>query len=190
MYKIFPGFGLTSEGTFRAFEKAREQNSTSLVPVIIESMRFQSSARAREAAATTLQSLTGQGFGGEEWDKWMEWYGANREAYPPPDRYLDWKIAMMSQIDTRFVQFLTPAKRGEIIVDPTELVWGGVLPDGIPDLRDPPHTMPEEAAYLAPDERVFGLSINGESRAYPLRIANAHEMVNDTLGGEPFALSW
>ena len=190
MYRIFPGFGLTSENTFKAFEEVEKQNDISQVPVIIESMRYQSSARAREAAALTLQALTGQGFGGEQWDEWMEWYGANSESYPPPEGYLDWKIAFMSQLDTRFAQFLRPAKRGEIDVDPTELVWGGVLPDGIPDLRNPRHTAPEEATYLAPDERVFGLSINGESRAYPLRITNPHEMVNDTLGGEPFALSW
>lgn len=190
MYRIFPGFGLTSARTFEAFDEVERQSDVSQIAVIIESMRYQSSARARGAAAATLRSLTGQGFGGEEWDEWMEWYGANREAYPPPEGYLDWKIAMMSQIDTRFVQFLRPAKSGEIIVDATELVWGGVLPDGIPDLRNPQHIAPDEATYLAPDDRVFGLSINGENRAYPLRITNAHEMVNDTLGGEPFALSW
>ena len=30
-----------------------------------------------------------------------------------------------------------------------------------------------------------GVSIGGEHRAYPLRIMNAHEIANDTLGGEP-----
>ena len=39
-------------------------------------------------------------------------------------------------------------------------------------------------------DRVFGVTINGESRAYPLRIVNAHEMVNDTVGGEPISLLW
>ncbi len=190
MYRIFPGFGLTSASTFQAFDEVVAQKDISQVAVIIESMRFQSSGRARDAAAAALQSLTGQGFGGDDWDQWMEWYGANREAHPPPEAYLDWKIAMMSGIDTRFVQFLRPAIRGEIVVDPTELVWGGVLPDGIPDLRNPTHIAPNEATYLDLDERVFGLSINGENRAYPLRITNPHEMVNDTLGGEPFALSW
>ena len=48
----------------------------------------------------------------------------------------------------------------------------------------------DEAAYLGLDERVFGVSINGESRAYPLRITNPHEMVNDVLGGEPISLAW
>ena len=64
------------------------------------------------------------------------------------------------------------------------------VPDGIPDLRSPKMLTPEEADYLQPRERVFGISINGDHRAYPLRITNAHEMVNDTVGGEPISLSW
>ena len=72
----------------------------------------------------------------------------------------------------------------------TELVWGGVAPDGIPDIQDPIPLAPEEADYILSDDRVFGVSINGEHRAYPLRIVNAHEMANDTLGGEPIALAY
>ena len=37
--------------------------------------------------------------------------------------------------------------------------------------------------------RVFGVFINGEHRAYPHRILNAHEMANDVVGGVPFALA-
>ena len=35
-----------------------------------------------------------------------------------------------------------------------------------------------------PDEPGFGVTINGESRAYPHRIMGWHELVNDLLGGE------
>ena len=63
-------------------------------------------------------------------------------------------------------------------------------PDGIPDLQFVPVLTPDEATYLQPSDRVFGVSINGEHRAYPLRIINAHEMANDTLGGEPIALAY
>ena len=62
--------------------------------------------------------------------------------------------------------------------------------DGIPDLIDPPVIPEGEAAYLLPDDRVFGVSFNGEHRAYPLRILNAHEMTNDVVGGVPFALAY
>ena len=190
MYKVFPGFGMTGSRTFEALDEARRYGDRSLVAALVESMRFQSSADARAAAAETLRALTGEAFGGEEWKEWMEWLGRNRAEYPPPDGYLDWKISLMRELDPRFGRFLGPARDGAITVDPTEIVWGGVLPDGIPDLANPPMISAGEADYLAADERVFGVAINGEARAYPLRIVNAHEMVNDSVGGEPIALSW
>ena len=190
MYKVFPGFGMTSGRTYEALDEVRRNGDRSLVAALVESMRFQSSANAREAAAETLRALTGEEYGGEEWKEWMEWLGRNRAAYPPPDGYLDWKINLMRELDPRFARFLGPAREGAITVDPTEIVWGGVLPDGIPDLSNPPMISAGEADYLAADERVFGVAINGEARAYPLRIVNAHEMVNDSVGGEPIALSW
>ena len=47
-----------------------------------------------------------------------------------------------------------------------------------------------EAAYLEADEAVFGISINGDSRAYPLRILDWHEMANDVVGGVPVSLAY
>ena len=190
MYKVFPGFGRTGNRTYEALAEVRQNGDISLVAALVESMRFQSTANAREATADVLRALTGEAYGGEDWKRWMEWLGKHSAEYPPPDGYLDWKINLLSEISPRFRRFLSPARDGAIAVDPTELVWGGVLPDGIPDIREPTMLTPDEADFLAPDERVFGVSINGDARAYPLRIANAHEMVNDVVGGEPIALSW
>lgn len=39
------------------------------------------------------------------------------------------------------------------------------------------------------DDRVVGVSIGGESRAYPLFIVDAHEIVTDELGGVPIVLA-
>ena len=39
-------------------------------------------------------------------------------------------------------------------------------------------------------ERVIGVSINGEHHAYPLNLLSRHEIVNDTVGGEPVAVTW
>jgi hypothetical protein len=190
MYKLFPGFGQTSNRTFDVLEEVRLNNDKSMVPVLVESMRFQSTANAREASAGVLRELTGEQYGGDDWKQWMEWLGKRREDYPPPEQYLDWKINFMSQLNPRFSTFLRPALEGAITVDPTEIVWGGVDPDGIPDIRDPKMLTPDEADFLDEDDRVFGVSINGDTRAYPLRIINAHEMVNDTVGGEPISLAW
>ena len=40
------------------------------------------------------------------------------------------------------------------------------------------------------NERVIGLSIDGDSRAYPLNMLSRHEIVNDTVGGVPVAVTW
>ena len=190
MYKVFPGFGRTSNRTYDALDEVRMNNDKSMVPVLVESMRYQSTANARDATAYVLGELTGERYGGDDWKGWMEWLGKHSDEYPPPEQYLDWKMNFMSQLNPRFSTFLRPALEGAINVDPAEIVWGGVIPDGIPDIRDPKMLTPDEADFLDEDERVFGVSINGDSRAYPLRIINAHEMVNDTVGGEPISLAW
>ena len=43
---------------------------------------------------------------------------------------------------------------------------------------------------MDPAERVIGLSINGDNRAYPLKLMSHHEIVNDTVGGKPVAVTW
>jgi hypothetical protein len=141
---------------------------------------------ARHSTAIALTQLTGEDFGPglAAWNDWVEWYERNAADYPPPPGYVDWKANLLGQIDPAFIVFLMPwAFVGRI--NPTEIVWGGVKKDGIPDLQNPPLMTPEEAeaAYILPDDRLFGVSIIGEHRAYPLRVINAHEMANDVLGG-------
>lgn len=44
--------------------------------------------------------------------------------------------------------------------------------------------------YLVPSDRVVGVSVNGHTRAYPLRVLVWREVVNDTLGGVPIAVTY
>ncbi len=37
---------------------------------------------------------------------------------------------------------------------------------------------------------MFGVSINGDDRAYPHRILDWHEMADDVVGGVPIALAY
>lgn len=48
----------------------------------------------------------------------------------------------------------------------------------------------EHLNFLTSSDRVIGLTINGETRAYPVRVLNRHEVINDTLGGTPVAVTW
>ena len=45
----------------------------------------------------------------------------------------------------------------------------------------------QDAGYLEDDHIVFGISVNGDARAYPKRILAWHEMFVDTVGGVPVA---
>jgi len=80
--------------------------------------------------------------------------------------------------------------------------WGGVLIDArandapviscrcIPAAVNPEVTGADEADWLKDDDIVFGIGVNGEYRAYPRRIMEVRETVNDTLGdrdlGNPY----
>jgi len=71
-----------------------------------------------------------------------------------------------------------------------EIVWGGVLFDEIPALNNPKMIGADEAEYVLNSDLVFGISINDDIRAYPLRILGWHEMLNDRVGGTSIALAY
>ena len=63
--------------------------------------------------------------------------------------------------------------------------------DGIPPLNDPDYVSPSETQkWLEPEDFVIGVELNGDARAYPRRIIDWHEMVNDTIGGVPVSLAY
>ena len=63
--------------------------------------------------------------------------------------------------------------------------------DAIPAILDPQFiTAAEAVSQMEPSERVMGVSIDGEHRAYPLNLLSRHEIVNDTVGGKPVAVTW
>lgn len=71
-----------------------------------------------------------------------------------------------------------------------EIFSGGPPKDGIPSI-DAPRFVPVAAATdLSPQEPVIGLVIDGDARAYPLRILHWHEIVNDDVGGRPVAVTY
>ena len=66
---------------------------------------------------------------------------------------------------------------------------GGVSHDGIPSIDEPRFGRASDV-QLPPCERVFGVSINGDVRAYPQRILVRHEVTNDVVGGRPVAVTY
>ncbi len=74
-------------------------------------------------------------------------------------------------------------------ISAAEILGGGPPRDGIPAL-DQPATVAAAQAEWANDDLVLGVVVAGEARAYPIAILNWHELVNDTLGGEPILVSF
>lgn len=77
------------------------------------------------------------------------------------------------------------------LVDPAEIISGGPPPDGIPPIDNPQFVTVEEAdEWLGTNEPVVYLELNGEVHAYPVQILIWHEIVNDTVGGVPVAVTY
>lgn len=76
------------------------------------------------------------------------------------------------------------------LVDMTQVHSGGPPPDGIPAVDHPTFQRAEQVDWLRDREPVLSLSVGGETRAYPAQILVWHEIVNDTVGGVPVALTF
>ena len=61
--------------------------------------------------------------------------------------------------------------------------------DSIKPIYEPTFISAAEAGLKEAD-LVIGLSLNGDSRAYPVHILRRREMVNDVVGGVPILATW
>jgi hypothetical protein len=95
------------------------------------------------------------------------------EASPPPPDAEQW--------ETDFTRQLVPL---------TEFQSGGPPKDGIPAIDEPRYTRADEIDFLEGREPVIQITIDGESRAYPLRILTWHEIVNTRIGETPLAVTF
>ncbi|MEZ5220556.1 MAG: DUF3179 domain-containing protein [Ilumatobacteraceae bacterium] len=71
-----------------------------------------------------------------------------------------------------------------------ELTSGGPPPDGIPPIDEPRFVAAADVDFLADDEPVLAIEIDGDARAYPVQVMIWHEIVNDTVGGVPIAVTY
>jgi hypothetical protein len=76
------------------------------------------------------------------------------------------------------------------IVPKDEILSGGPPKDGIPAILSPKFIRPGEAEFLEPDDQVIGVTVSAEARAYPVKILNWHEVVNDTINGVPIVVTF
>jgi len=164
--------------------------------IITDLMRFVASPHLQVPLASAASQLLGKELPARNhWgmitDHLMAW------DIPAPPDYLRVKRAIFTGMvpgwDKIFVE-------GDI--DWRHVSWGGVLIDDraydetdercncIPAADNPQVSSAQDATWLKDDDIVFGIGINGEYRAYPRRIMEVREMVNDTLGGRDLGIPY
>ncbi|WP_440990926.1 DUF3179 domain-containing protein [Haloarchaeobius baliensis] len=68
---------------------------------------------------------------------------------------------------------------------------GGPPKDGIPSIDDPSFEPVDDVGdRIADGDPVFAVVVDDDARAYPQSILVWHEIVNDTVGGEPVAVTY
>ncbi len=171
-----------------ALQTIEESDDTRFIGVLLEMMRARQLgivSGSHRGIIDSMESLSGEKFG-QDWPAWVEWYGKT-DLVPPPG-FTSWKGTILARIDPGFADFLQDGFPSRIRVE--EILWGGVGIDGIPPLEHAPMIPGSEADYLLDNEPVFGVVVNDDARAYPLRIVDNHEMANDTIGGVPMSLAY
>ncbi len=116
---------------------------------------------------------------------------------PAPPGYLEVKRAIFTGMIPGWEKIFI---EGDI--DWRLVSWGGVLIDDrpydttdqpcncIPAADNPEVSTAAKATWLDDDAIVFGIEVNGDYRAYPRRIMEVREMVNDTLGGRTLGIPY
>lgn len=190
------------------FADLAEHGDPLYIAPMVDLARFVQDPAIRRAIYAALNTLIGEDLE-PQWSEYLVWVSANDVALPAG--YDAWKGHLFSTlIDPAFARFFDGVQ-DTAQINLVEAVWGGVVVDGIPSLINSPQISPEDAAtepyelsfvnpqtgqlddfcrgddcsYPADDEFVFGVYMNGDARAYPLRLLNWHEMFNDVIGHAP-----
>ncbi len=86
-----------------------------------------------------------------------------------------------------------PVKNGFVLSDPlvpvNEILSGGPPRDGIPAINNPQFISASETT-LAGDAKVIGVRSGEETKAYPIKILNWHEVVNDKINGVAIVITY
>ena len=78
----------------------------------------------------------------------------------------------------------------DALVPSNEIYWGGIRRDGIPPIHNPKFVAATDAKFLRDKDRVLGVVHNGVAKAYPVRILDRHEVVNDHFGDTAIVVTY
>jgi len=93
-----------------------------------------------------------------------------------------------------YMSLAGPSKNGFDLTKHTipldEIRQGGPPRDGIPAILTPMFVSAHEAIFLQEGDRVLGIIQGKEAKAYPIKILNWHEVVNDRVHGRPLVITY
>lgn len=98
-----------------------------------------------------------------------------------------------STVENSGLNWLRGQPYGQNVPEPLVPLTGIVsvlAADGIPAIDAPTCLPVAGVGFLEDDAPVVAIEVNGDARAYPLEILTWHELVNDTIGGEPITISY
>lgn len=179
-------FSLQGEAKREPIDALLSTQDKSLIPTFVLAMRWTGS---NLYVAEALSKLADKKI--MHWHEAYEFQELNPEI-KPHETYHAIKMKLLGNTDKKFLDFFKGdfGKPHNMKIRLEEITWGGVLVDGITSLDNPKMIAANDADYLQDEDLVFGVEINGDIRAYPLRIMGWHEMFNDTIGGVPVALAY
>ncbi len=96
---------------------------------------------------------------------------------------------MMAAVCTA-VYALTMPGAGPARAASPQIVHAVLIKDRIQAITNPKFVSVRDAVFMQPRDRVIGVVVNGVAKAYPLRILRWHQVVNDTIGGTPVAVTY
>jgi hypothetical protein len=101
-------------------------------------------------------------------------------------------LKWLGMITTIFAVFLclTGFNIDNAIVPRNEILSGGPPKDGIPAILNPGFLKADEAAFLNDEDQIIGVKIGERAKAYPIKILNWHEVVNDSIDGVSIAVTF
>lgn len=180
----------------RALDRIAISGDPRLAWLIADMMRFSwrqsfDESLGRAAAALLGFEPTPANRWGDVTDRLIAW------DIPAPPGYLELKRAIFTRFVPGWERIFV-----EGAIDWRHVSWGGVPIDDrpfgrtdepcncIPAADNPEVSGAAEATWLKDEDIVFGIEVNGERRAYPRRIMEVREMVNDTLGGRDLGIPY
>lgn len=78
----------------------------------------------------------------------------------------------------------------DTLIDQSQIFHGGPAKDGIPSIDKPVFLTANKVEFLSDLDRILGIELNGITKAYPIKILNHHEIVNDYIGKQKIVISY